>query len=79
MVARQHPATGPVCIMIPFEGVSAIDQMGKAFDDPVVRQALSDGIRATYGLVELLRLDKHINDAAFAEVAAQKLLHLIRT
>ena len=32
-------ATGPTCIMIPVRGVSAIDQVGKAFDDPKARQA----------------------------------------
>jgi uncharacterized protein (UPF0261 family) len=72
-------ATGPTCIMIPLKGVSAIDQTGKAFDDPVAREALYDGIRAMHGSVELVELDNHINDATFAEVAAQKLLHLILT
>ena len=72
-------ATGPTCIMIPLKGVSAIDQMGKAFDDPAARQALYDGIRATHGRVELIELDSHINDAAFAETVTQKLLNLIRT
>lgn len=70
-------ATGPTCIMIPLKGVSAIDQRGKAFDDPVARQALYDGIRVTHGNTELLELDNHINDAAFAESAARKLLDLI--
>ena len=36
-------ATGPTCIMIAVKGVSAIDQTGKAFDDPAARQALYDG------------------------------------
>lgn len=70
-------ATGPTCIMIPLKGVSAIDQAGKAFDDPAARQALYDGIRATRGMVELVELDSHINDAAFAESAARRLLELI--
>jgi len=72
-------AVGPTCIMIPLKGVSAIDQVGNAFDDPAARQALYDGIQATHGSAELLGFDKHINDSAFAELAAQKLLHLIRT
>src|SRR5258708_168473 len=54
-------ATGRTSILIPLKGVSAIDQPGKAFDDPVARQALYDGIRATHGSVELIELDKHIN------------------
>lgn len=72
-------ATGPTCIMIPLKGVSAIDQTGKAFDDPVARESLYDGIRATHRDVQLIQLDNHINDAAFAEAVAQTLLDLIRT
>ncbi len=71
-------ATGPTCIMIPLKGVSAIDQPGKAFDDPAARLALYDGIRATHENVELVELDNHINDDTFAESIAEKLLNLIR-
>lgn len=69
-------AMGPTTIMIPLKGVSAIDQAGKAFDDPAARQALYDGVRATQGGVELVELDSHINDAIFAEAAARRLLPL---
>ncbi len=70
-------ATGPTCVMLPLKGVSAIDQTGKAFDDPEARQALYDGIRATHGLVEVIEMDNHVNDAAFAEAAARRLLELL--
>lgn len=70
-------AKGSTCIMIPLKGVSAIDQTGKAFDDPAAREALYNAIRATHGSVELIELDNHINDAAFAETAARRLLELI--
>ena len=70
-------ATGPTCIMIPLKGISAIDQTGKAFDDPAARRALSDGILATHGTVELMDLEYNINDVAFAEAAASKLLSLL--
>jgi len=72
-------ATCSTCIMFPLKGVSAIDQTGKVFDDLDARQALCEGIRATHGNVELIELDRHINDAEFAEATAEKLLHLIRT
>lgn len=71
-------ATGPACIMIPLKGVSAIDQTGKAFDDPVARQSLFDGIRATHAAAELIELDHHINDTSFAESAARQLIELIK-
>jgi len=69
-------ATGPTCIL-PQKGISAIDQAEKAFNDPVARQALFKGIRAKHGSAELIELDHHINDSAFAEAAAQRLLELI--
>jgi uncharacterized protein (UPF0261 family) len=75
---KASAATGPTCIMIPLKGVSAIDQTGKAFDDPAARLALYDGIRATHENVELVELDNHINDDTFAESIAEKLLNLIR-
>jgi len=38
---------------------------------------LYDGIRSTIGSVDLIELDSHINDLAFSESAAQRLLKLI--
>lgn len=75
--AKAALATGPTSILFPLQGVSAIDQTGKPFDDPLARQALLDGIRKTHGSAELLELDNHINDEAFAEAAARKLLQLL--
>lgn len=70
-------ATGPTAVMLPLRGVSAIDAEGKVFDDSAARNALFDGIRGTHGKVELVELDKHINDLAFAEALANKLLELM--
>lgn len=70
-------ATEPTCIMIPLKGVSAIDQAGKAFDDPAARQALYDGIRAKHGSVELIQLGNHINDTMFAEATSRQLIILL--
>ncbi len=71
-------ATGPTSILIPLRGVSAIDQTGQPFDDPIARQALYDGIRSTRGATELIELDLHINAPEFAEAATNKLLALMR-
>ena len=71
-------ATGPTAILLPLQGVSAIDCDGKPFDDPAARAALFDAIRENHGKVELIELDGHINDAAFAEAAARKLLDMLR-
>jgi uncharacterized protein (UPF0261 family) len=72
-------ATGPCTILFPLQGVSAIDVTGKPFDDPTARTALLDGIRTTRGNAELIELDAHINDTAFAEACVQKLLAEIQS
>jgi len=72
-------STGPAAVLFPKRGVSAIDQTGQPFDDGRARNALLEAIRSTLGDVELVELDAHINDAAFAQAAAEKLLQLIRT
>lgn len=71
-------AKGPSSILIPKQGVSAIDRDGQPFSDPAARDALFNSIRRTHGQVELQELDCHINDPAFAEAAARKLLELMR-
>lgn len=70
-------STGPACILLPLQGVSAIDRAGQSFDDPIARAALYDGIRRSHGAVEMVELDSHINDEAFAVTCARKLLALV--
>ena len=70
-------ANGPSAIMLPLKGVSAIDADGKSFDDPAARKSLYDAIRANHGSVELIEMDNHINDEAFAVAAAERLVSLI--
>ena len=78
-IARKAAAsTGPVAIMLPLQGVSAIDQTGQSFDDPQARQALYDAIRENCGRVELIEMNHHINDPEFAVAAANKLLKLLQ-
>lgn len=78
-IARKAAAsTGPVALMLPLQGVSAIDRTGQSFDDPQARQALYDAIRQNHGAVELIEMDCHINDREFAAAAAHKLLEFLR-
>lgn len=74
---KASQARGPTAILLPRRGVSAIDGEGQPFDDPAARRALFDAIAAHAGSVEVTALDLHINDPAFAEAAAQKLLALM--
>ncbi len=70
-------ARGPVAVLLPGRGVSAIDKAGQPFDDPAARQALHDAIRSGLHGVDVTELDVHINDPDFADAAAQKLLELM--
>jgi uncharacterized protein (UPF0261 family) len=70
-------ATGPTVILLPRQGVSAIDRAGQPFDSRESRAALFAGIHSTCGPTTVLELDRHINDSEFAEAAAQALLDLL--
>jgi uncharacterized protein (UPF0261 family) len=71
-------ARGPVTVLLPLHGVSAIDREGQPFHDPEADRAYREALRA--GLPEQIRvteLDAHINDPAFAEAAASALLAML--
>ena len=76
---KTSAASGSTSVLVPLKGVSAIDAEGKPFWWPEADAALFQSVRnwiAPY--VELLELDLHINDPAFAEACANKLLELIK-
>jgi uncharacterized protein (UPF0261 family) len=75
---RLSGASGPVSVLLPARGVSAIDKTGQPFDDPAARRALHDAIRAGLPGADVRELDLHINDAAFADTAANTLISLMR-
>jgi uncharacterized protein (UPF0261 family) len=70
-------AVGPVAVLLPALGVSAIDKTGQPFDDPSARRVLHDTIRAGLPNGDVTELNLHINDPAFAEAAASKLIELM--
>ena len=72
-------STGPVAILLPGHGVSAIDREGQPFDDREARLALFTAIRDKVGSMEVIELPNHINDRSFAEYAANKLIQLIKS
>jgi uncharacterized protein (UPF0261 family) len=72
-------ANGPTAVMLPLRGVSAIDAEGKSFCWPEADAALFQSVRNWIAPnVELVELDLHINDPAFAAACAAKLLELMR-
>jgi uncharacterized protein (UPF0261 family) len=74
IAAKLKQATAPVTILIPEQGVSAIDAPGQTFHDPAADAALFDELTAAVqGLaaVKIMRLPNHINDPAFAAALVQ--------
>ncbi|HUY91793.1 MAG TPA: Tm-1-like ATP-binding domain-containing protein [Pirellulales bacterium] len=72
-------ASGPVAVVLPRRGVSALDCEGQPFCDAAAREAMFDALRsAACDRFEIVELDLHINDREFAEAAAMKLLQLLR-
>jgi uncharacterized protein (UPF0261 family) len=75
---KASAAKGPTAIVLPLRGVSAIDAEGKPFWWPEADRALFESIRHWVAPhVELIELDLHINDPAFADACARKLLELM--
>jgi uncharacterized protein (UPF0261 family) len=76
---KTSAARGPTCVMVPLKGVSAIDAEGKPFWWPEADAALFQSLRNWVAPgVEVVELDRHINDPAFAEACANKLLEMMR-
>jgi uncharacterized protein (UPF0261 family) len=78
MAHKLSMAHGPVVVMLPARGVSAIDKAGQPFDDPEARRVLHDAIRDGLPGVQVTVLDLHINDEEFAVAAANKLIELMK-
>jgi uncharacterized protein (UPF0261 family) len=68
---------GPVTVVLPLRGVSALDAPGQPFHYPDANARLFAAIRdglATTPETRVIELDLHINDPAFAEAASGLLL-----
>ena len=79
LAEKANQARGPVTIVLPLRGVSALDAVGREFHDPGADAALFDAIRgAARPPVKLLELDLHINDPAFAECLVSEYLSVAR-
>ena len=79
LAEKLNMAKGKPALLLPLKGVSAIDTEGQPFYGPKEDRALFRTLRETIGSqVELVELDLHINDEAFALAAAQKLTDLLQ-
>ena len=79
IAAKLNEATGPVALFLPLRGVSMIDAEGMPFWSPEADAALFEAIRATVdrARVDLVELDIHVNDPAFADAMADRLLAML--
>lgn len=75
---KLNMASGPVLLMLPLQGVSAIDKKGQPFYNPAANNSLFDALRKhTNPSVKVVELDLHINDPEFAEAVSEELLQLL--
>jgi uncharacterized protein (UPF0261 family) len=64
---KASAAKGSVTIVLPLQGVSAIDAPGQPFHDPAADRALFDALsHGVRGNVKVVKVDAHINDPVFA-------------
>ncbi len=75
MAQKLNTAQGPTTVIIPTQGVSAIDKTGQPFDAPEARNAWRENLKAHItDNVTVIEMDAHINDDAFATKLAETLL-----
>jgi uncharacterized protein (UPF0261 family) len=79
IAGKLNETTGPTVFFIPLKGVSMIDAEGMPFHDPIADKALFDALRRTLDptKVQLVELDLNINDPAFADAMADRLLAML--
>ena len=77
---KLNKTTGPTALFVPLKGVSAIDVEGMPFYDPAADKALFEAIRKHLdrSKVELIELDMAVNDPAFSDAMADKLMSMIK-
>ena len=79
MARKLSEAQGPTTVIIPTQGVSAIDKTDQPFDSPEARIAWSENLKAHIGdNVTVIEMNAHINDDAFATKLAETLLANIK-
>lgn len=75
---KLNAATGPVVVLFPLRGISALDAEGQPFFDPVADRALLQALKQSLRPeVRLRELDLHINDREFAAACVTELLAMI--
>lgn len=77
---KLNACEGPVRLLLPEGGVSAMDAPGQPFHDPEADAALFDALERTLEVTDrrrLVRLPLHVNDDAFADALLENLKELL--
>lgn len=79
MARKLSAAQGDTTVIVPTQGVSAIDKTAQPFDSPEARAAWRENLMANIGRnVTVIEMDAHINDDEFATKLAETLLEKVR-
>ncbi len=75
LAQKLSAASGPVTLLLPLRGISAIDAEGLPFHDPEANAALFRALRHNVApSVKVVELDLHINDPRFADAIVKHVL-----
>lgn len=78
LAEKANKSTGPVAFFLPLKGVSMLDAPGKEFWWPEADQALYDAIKKHVRPdIPVYELDYNVNDDAFADAVANKMLEFL--
>jgi uncharacterized protein (UPF0261 family) len=79
LAEKLNMASGDTALILPLKGLSGLDVHGQPFYGPEEDQMLFDTLKKNIDRdkVQVIELEKAINDRAFAEAAAEKLIQLI--
>jgi uncharacterized protein (UPF0261 family) len=78
---RLNRSPGPVRLLLPLGGLSALDAPGQPFHDPGANAALFETLERCFRSTDTHRLTAvpaHINDAAFSEALAEEVLAVVQ-
>jgi len=77
IAGRLNAGSGPRAVMIPLHGYSMLNRQGGVLYDEAANRAFAEAMRETLSpQVELIDLDAHINDRAFADAVVDTFLRL---
>ena len=80
LAEKLNLSTGPVTVLLPWEGISVISAPGQPFYDGEADEALFDTLKSHLRKdIPVIEMDAAINDPAFAEACARTLLDSIPT